>query len=82
MLAGWRSFADHYPYGAAEVRALREQAEKSGAAAAVTTAKDAVRLPGWESRLPLYVLDVSLRFTAGAEKVGEMLNSLAARGLP
>lgn len=75
-LAGWQPFADHHPYGRADVKALEEKAEASGAAAAVTTAKDAARLPGWSGRLPLYVLEAELRLSDGAAQVGILVDSL------
>jgi len=44
VLAGTNAFADHHPYTASEVAGLLARAEAAGAVA-VTTPKDAVRLP-------------------------------------
>lgn len=78
-LAGWRPFADHHRYSRLELEELAHGAERSGAAAAVTTAKDAVRVRKWEGNVPLYVLDVELRILAGGERLQERLSSVARR---
>jgi tetraacyldisaccharide 4'-kinase len=61
-----RSFADHHPYGEAEIAHLVQAAGAAGAAA-VTTAKDGVRLPpSWRDRIE--TLDVVLRWTGEADR--------------
>src|SRR5262249_12533459 len=55
-----RAFADHHPYRAAELAALRRAAADAGATL-VTTAKDFVRLPA-AARDGVAVLEVELRW--------------------
>jgi len=54
-VTGHAAFADHHRFRAEEVETAWRQAEKSGADAVVTTAKDAVRLPVTASALPVLV---------------------------
>ncbi|MEJ0009960.1 MAG: tetraacyldisaccharide 4'-kinase [Alphaproteobacteria bacterium] len=58
-----KSFADHYPYGDADLAALSARAQKLGARL-ITTAKDAVKLPAGHD---VRVLDVALSFTDEAD---------------
>ena len=58
QVAGIASFADHHPYTAAELRILRDRAQKLGAVA-VTTPKDFVRIPAAE-RAGFRAIGVSL----------------------
>jgi len=44
VLAGSRNFPDHHVYGPADLRRLEREAQAAGAAALVTTEKDAVRI--------------------------------------
>lgn len=44
-LVGRRSFSDHHPYSAADVRDIQEAARASGATIVVTTEKDLVKIP-------------------------------------
>ena len=45
-------------------------AREAGAGALITTAKDAVKLTGWSSEIPLYVLEIELTFDREAELRG------------
>ena len=63
-LATRHAFADHHPYRAAELQRLLAEAEAAHAVL-VTTAKDAVRLPG-EWRAHVEVLSVRAEFDDGA----------------
>jgi tetraacyldisaccharide 4'-kinase len=74
---GWRAFPDHHRYSRGDIEALALAADRSGAVAAVTTAKDAVRLGGWPGRVPLFILDVELNILAGAERLEERLTAAA-----
>jgi tetraacyldisaccharide 4'-kinase len=51
--AGFAAFRDHHPYRDRDVRAIEENAARAGAAALLTTEKDAVKLAG-RTRLPLF----------------------------
>jgi tetraacyldisaccharide 4'-kinase len=63
-----REFRDHHRYSAADVESLFKQAHESGAAAFVTTEKDAVNLGEHAAGLqPLYVLPVQMRFEPAAD---------------
>jgi tetraacyldisaccharide 4'-kinase len=54
-VTGHAAFADHHRWRPEEIVSALLQAEKSGADAVVTTAKDAVRLPVTTSGLPVFV---------------------------
>jgi tetraacyldisaccharide 4'-kinase len=56
--AGLARFRDHHAYDAREWRALVQRARAAGADAVVTTAKDAVRLPGDAGGTPVLVLRI------------------------
>ncbi len=79
-LLGWEVFPDHHPYRAAELERLGRAAAASGAAAAVTTAKDAVRIARWPGPAPLYRAEAKLVMIKGREQLWEALKSLAAGG--
>jgi tetraacyldisaccharide 4'-kinase len=57
-----RAFQDHHPYTQAEADALAREAERRGASALLTTAKDAVKLRGKGFALPCHVVEVGLEF--------------------
>lgn len=57
-----RSFPDHHNYTHAEVGALTREAERAGARALLTTAKDAVKLRSQEFPLPCYVVEIEPEF--------------------
>lgn len=62
---GWtpvftRAFADHHNYVQSELDALVEEARGHGAAALVTTAKDAIKLSGFELKLPCFVVEIQI----------------------
>jgi len=77
-IKGGEIFRDHHPYGAREVARLQCAAAASGAVAAVTTAKDAVRIPGWSGAVPLYRAEVKLAINTGRETLWETLKSVVA----
>jgi tetraacyldisaccharide 4'-kinase len=79
-LAGWEVFRDHHAYGPAEIRRLERAAAAAGAVAAVTTAKDAVRVAGWGGPVPLYRAEVKLAMIEGRETLWETLRSIVAGG--
>lgn len=59
-LVGFEAFADHHSYSDVDLAGLLKLAERSGARALVTTAKDLVKLRTLHCPLPLYVLPVEL----------------------
>jgi tetraacyldisaccharide 4'-kinase len=76
-VAGWRSFPDHYRYDDGDLQSLAAAAERSGAKAAVTTAKDAARISSWPGGPPLHVLDVRLEISRGREGITDRLLRIA-----
>ncbi len=78
--AGWEVFQDHHAYRSGEVRRLQLAAAACGAAAAVTTAKDAVRVPAWSGPVPLYRAEVKLAMIRGRETLWKTLRSIVAAG--
>lgn len=59
-VAGQHFFRDHHLFSEQELRDVAASAEKLGASAVVTTAKDAVRIQAWPGSLPLLVLAARL----------------------
>ncbi len=59
-IAGRRFFRDHHVFSEGELKDVAAAAEKAGAVAVVTTAKDAIRIPAWPGALPLLVLSARL----------------------
>jgi tetraacyldisaccharide 4'-kinase len=61
--AAFLTFPDHHAYPRTSVEKIRRAAAAAGASAAVTTAKDAVKLADWSALfadLPVYVLEIGL----------------------
>lgn len=76
-LAGSRAFPDHHPYSYKEVREIVDAARAAGALP-VTTAKDAVRLPG-ELRQEVKVVEVEVRWRE-PEGLDEILQRAVGHG--
>jgi len=67
-LAGTRVFRDHHAYRATDVESLYKLAQELGAAAFITTEKDAVNLGDYVKRLqPLQVVAVRMEFEQSSE---------------
>ena len=65
-VVAWREFPDHHPYSAADIGALTEWIESSGADLAVCTHKDLVKIGRTELRaVPLRAVEIDVDFTAG-----------------
>lgn len=63
-----RRFADHHRYRQQEILDLINQARTQGAAALITTEKDAVRFPKIDRRdVPVYFLRVEIELLSGTE---------------
>ena len=74
--AGHRVFLDHHRYTAGEWRQIGESAEALGAAAVVTTEKDAVRSRlSWEASIPLYYMTVEIEIAGGNELLRRLLTA-------
>ena len=56
-LALQKAFMDHHVYSQEEIDLLTREAEKAGATALITTAKDAVKLRALSFAMPCYVLE-------------------------
>jgi len=67
------SFPDHHRYGARDLARLEDAIEASGAAAVVTTEKDAVRLAEWCPSVPLVALGIELEVTRGEDSLARAL---------
>ena len=78
-LAGRITFDDHVAYGPAELERLAEAVRACGAEAAVTTAKDRVKLTGRELPVPLWTLRVEIRITSGQDALVEKLRAAVGR---
>ena len=55
-----RAFADHHNYVQSELDALVEEAVANGTKALVTTAKDAIKLSGFQLKLPCFVVEIQI----------------------
>jgi tetraacyldisaccharide 4'-kinase len=79
-LAGTRAFRDHHAYNEADVRALLQLRTESGAAALITTEKDAVNLGELMALLqPIHIVTVSMQLQpVGAADAGSPIGQLCA----
>ena len=68
-----RAFPDHCNYSQADIDALVDQAEASGAKALITTAKDSTKLGTLNISIPCYVLEIRISIDDEARLV-EMIN--------
>lgn len=70
QLAGTREFRDHHQYSAADIQSLLQLRQLSGAAAFVTTEKDAVNLGGYLPQLqPVHIVLVRMQFEGSPQVV-------------
>ena len=77
-LAGTAELDDHVQYTAAIIDRINRQAADSGAAALVTTEKDATKLAAAKFDLPLYMLSVRVKLTAGREELLGLVDRLVS----
>jgi tetraacyldisaccharide 4'-kinase len=59
-LASTRAFGDHHDYNQVDVDGLVKEAKSVGAAALITTAKDATKLSAFDFDPPCYVLEIQI----------------------
>lgn len=78
-VTGSESFGDHYFYSDSDLNRIWAQAEESGARALVTTAKDAIRISGRPSTLPLFSRDVGVEWISGEKDFEVLLSGLSRR---
>ena len=72
-VVGFRSFADHHAYSAADAADLLAWGRTLGAAAMVTTLKDLVRFPGAATAaLPVLALEIAMAIEAGADDLAAL----------
>lgn len=72
-----KRFADHHRYTQQELLDMINTSRDRGAAAIVTTEKDAVRFPFLERRdLPLYFLRVEIELLSGAEDFNTLISRI------
>jgi tetraacyldisaccharide 4'-kinase len=73
-----RAFADHHAYTAADAESVSREAERRGARALLTTAKDAVKLRGLGFALPCYVVETGLEFDEEGRLLGLLREAVSA----
>jgi tetraacyldisaccharide 4'-kinase len=75
-LAGRRVFRDHHAYRAADLERLAAGARAAGAAALVTTQKDAVKLASLPPPdLPVFVLKIRAALRSGGDDLSRVLDN-------
>lgn len=78
MLSFTRTFADHHNYNQSELDALVSEAKTRGAAALITTAKDATKLSSLNLELSCYVLEIQISIDQ-EDRLMHILRSAACR---
>jgi len=78
-LAFTRTFADHHRYSQPDLDQLVGQARSSGAAALITTAKDATKLAALRLNLPCYVLEIEIEID-DAERLVKLIRQAGEKG--
>ena len=77
-VAGSLRYEDHHHYSRDDIRHMAARAAETGCLL-VTTEKDAVKLPApliKEYDLPLYVLSITIEFTAGQDQIDTILQAV------
>jgi tetraacyldisaccharide 4'-kinase len=75
-----RPFPDHHAYTRADAEAVSREAAGRGARALLTTAKDAVKLRGFDFAPPCYVVETSSEFDDEARLRGLLRAAVSAGG--
>ncbi|CUH94530.1 hypothetical protein P22_0596 [Propionispora sp. 2/2-37] len=74
-------YPDHHSYTMVEMQQVMQRAVENGVYAVITTGKDAVKIPAEfihsQRPLPIYMLDIELRFTEGYPEMMELINRVA-----
>lgn len=71
-----RAFPDHHAFTQKDVEELAREAARRGARALLTTAKDAVKLRGFDFPLPCYVVETELEFDDEGRLLGLIREAL------
>lgn len=80
-VVGFRAYADHHAYSAADAADLTAWATTLGASALVTTLKDLVRFPGHGAcSIPVMALEIAIVIDAGVEALGALVDGLGRCG--
>ncbi len=66
-VSGHKQFRDHHRYTQADVEVIERESKEAGAAALVTTAKDAVKLAGLRFEMPVFVAIAEVRIDKEVE---------------
>ncbi len=77
-LTGTRAFPDHHAYTQANVDSCVREAQRNGAHALLTTAKDAVKLHGLNFALPCFVLEIEFTLDESAALLSLLRRALAS----
>lgn len=74
-------YPDHHSYSMAEMQQVMRRAVENGVYAIITTGKDAVKIPAEfihsKRPLPIYMLDIELKFTEGYPEMMELINKVS-----
>ena len=82
QVSGWREFADHHAYTAADIAALAAWSKELNVAAVICTGKDLVKIGDrWPGPKPLWALNSRLEITAGLGELEAALRPIAAKAL-
>lgn len=77
---GWRAFADHHHYSAADLEELAQLARRAGATALVTTLKDLVKMPETEiDGLTIWAVEIEAQVIHGADVLAAALRKVIPR---
>lgn len=74
-----RAFPDHHAYTREDAGAVSREAAGRGARALLTTAKDAVKLRGFDFALPCYVVETGLEFDDEARLLGLLRGAVSTK---
>ena len=72
-----RAFPDHHAFTQKDVEEVAREAARRGARALLTTAKDAVKLRGFDFPLPCYVVETELEFEDEGRLLGLIREALS-----
>lgn len=77
-LTATRKFPDHHRYTRNDVAKLESEAQRNGASALLTTAKDAVKLTNLKFEMPCYVVESAMVFS-DEKKLREFIHAVSTK---